>query len=497
MKISLISMDEFHGTFGLRSISAALKKSGHDVRLIFLLPVERFDYSEHLSESILRQLDGLVVDAELIGISCMSNEAEETSRVIKHLKKLGKPVVWGGIHATSCPEQCIADADIVCIGEGEEALCDLAGKIERQQPYFDTENFWFNTGEGIIKNLLRPLIDDLDSLPFPDHQPDNHYLLEGDKIVSAAERYKRVDRLYIHTARGCPNSCNFCCNSFIRSIYDGKGKVIRKMSVDAITSGIRQFKADFPGTQFVWFTDDTMFAKSKQEIAEFARRYKEEINLPFWCYVSPNSITEEKLDLLVDAGLCKIELGIQSGSDSINKNLYNRRISNELVVKAATILSKRKDKIVCANYQVIFCNPYETRQDILDTISLVSSLPSPFRLQVFPLQFFPASGLFDKASKDGFLDQKELVNYQNFEKGMELNNNEPYLNYILCMMKGNSTPDKIGMLPRTVLPMLLSRAAIKLFSNKFLLRAFIKNTSGSIDNRTGEISFPDLTYIDV
>ena len=280
-------------------------------------------------------------------------------------------------------------------------------------------------------------------------------------------------------------------------MYDGKGKVIRKMSVDAIISGLKQFKADFPGTNFIWFTDDTMFAKSKQEISEFARRYKEEINLPFWCYVSPNSITEEKLDMLVDAGLCKIELGIQSGSENINKSLYNRRISNELVVKAANIISKRKDKIVCANYQIIFCNPYETQTDILDTISLISSLAYPFRLQVFPLQFFPASGLYDKASKDGLLDQKVLVNYQNFEKGMELNNNEPYLNYILCMMKGNSTVDKIGLIPRTLLPILLSKIAIKLFSNRFLLRMLIENTSGSIDNRTGEISFPEIKYLDV
>lgn len=497
MKISLISMDEFHGTFGLRSISASLKGRGHDVRMVFLIPVERIDYSEHLSGDILKQLEELVADSDLIGISCMSNEAEETCRVVGYLKKLGIPIVWGGIHATSCPDECIEVADIICIGEGEEALCDLAEKMESKQPYFDTENFWFNTPKGVIKNQTRPMIDDLDSIPFPDYQPDKHYILEGSSIISAAERYKRVDRLYIHTARGCPNSCNFCCNSFIRSIYEGKGKVIRKMSVDAIIAGLRQFKADFPGTHFVWFTDDTMFAKSKQEIAEFARRYKEEINLPFWCYVSPNSITEEKLDLLVDAGLCKIELGIQSGSENINKNLYNRRISNELVIKAANIISTRKDKIICANYQVIFCNPYETRQDILDTISLVSSLPHPFRLQVFPLQFFPASELYDRASKDGLIEKKVLVNYQDFEKGLDLNDNEPYLNYILCMMKGNSTPDKVGMIPRSLLPILLSRAAIKLFSNKFLLKMLIQNTSGSIDNRTGEISFPDLKYIDV
>jgi radical SAM superfamily enzyme YgiQ (UPF0313 family) len=490
-------MDAFYGTFGLRSISSCLKQRGHVVQMFFLLPIERFDYSGHFSVEILQQLAELVADSDVIGISCMSNEAEETIRVVDYLKKLNKPIVWGGIHATSCPDQCIAYADIVCIGEGEEAFCELVETMERRQSYFDTKNFWFNNQGDIIKNPTRPLIEDLDSLPFPDHQPDSHYVLEAGKIIKATEWYKRVDRLYIHTARGCPNSCNFCCNSFIRDIYAGKGKVIRKMSVDSIIGGIKQFRNNFPKINFVWFTDDTMFAKSKQEIMQFAKEYKEKINLPFWCYVSPNSITEEKLDMLVSAGLCKIEMGIQSGSENINKNLYNRQISNDVVVNAANIISKRKDKIVCANYQIIICNPYETRKDILDTISLISSLPAPFRLQAFPLQFFPASGLYDKAKEDGLLEENVLVNYQDFEKGIELNRKESYLNYLLFMMKGNVTPDRIGLIPRFLLPILISKIAISCFSNKLLLNLLIKKSSKFIDNRTGEISFPDLKLIDI
>lgn len=496
MKVSLISMDQFYGTFGLRSISSCLKQKGHYSQMIFMIPIERFDYSEHFSDNILRQLSEIVSDSDVIGISCMSNEADETERVITYLKRLNKPIVWGGIHATSCPERCLEFADIVCIGEGEDAFCDLVERIENKQSTSDTLNFWFKVNGKTITNSTRPLIDDLDSIPFPDFDPESHFILDGGKIISAKGWYDRIDRLYFHTARGCPNACNFCCNSFIQNLYAGKGKVLRKMSVDAIIAGISQFKIKYPGTNFIWFTDDTMFAKSKPEMHEFTTKYKEKINLPFWCYVSPNSLTEEKLDMVVDAGLCKIEMGIQSGSESTNKNIYNRKITNDKVVKAAEIISKRKDKIVCANFQIIFCNPYETRQDLLDTINLVSSLAAPFRLQVFPLQFFPASELFNMAEKDGLVQDKELVNYQNFEKGISLNDTEPYLNYILCMMKGNVSVDKVGLISRKLLPILLSSYAMKLFGTPVFLKCLIKFTARSIDNRTGEISFPDLTYLD-
>ena len=141
MKISLISIDEFQGSLGLRSISSCLKNKGHAVQMIFLIPHERLDYNSSLSPNIMKKLVSLVKDSDTIGISSMTNESKETINTIKYLKKVKKPIVWGGINATSSLKECIQYADMVCIGEGEEAFCELVDSIEKKLPHLAIKNF--------------------------------------------------------------------------------------------------------------------------------------------------------------------------------------------------------------------------------------------------------------------------------------------------------------------------------------------------------------------
>lgn len=117
-------MDEFIGSLGLRSISSCLKQRGHTVQMIFLIPCERHDYDLFFPPTILQELSKLVKSSDIIGISSMTNESKECIQVINYLKRLNKPIVWGGIHATSCPDECIKYADAICIGEGEEAFAN-------------------------------------------------------------------------------------------------------------------------------------------------------------------------------------------------------------------------------------------------------------------------------------------------------------------------------------------------------------------------------------
>lgn len=105
---------------GIRSIFAYLKAHGYTTSIYFMYTPRRF-YSKH----ILNDLRVRVSNSNLIGISCLSLNAERAIQVIEFLKPLGIPIVWGGIHATLNPEKCLEYADIVCIGEGERAILDL------------------------------------------------------------------------------------------------------------------------------------------------------------------------------------------------------------------------------------------------------------------------------------------------------------------------------------------------------------------------------------
>ena len=493
MKVSLISTDDFSGSLGIRSISSFLKMRGHDVKVIFMVPYERVDYSMPLlSPEILRQLADLVADTEVIGISSMVFEVGTCISIIDHLKKINRPIVWGGIHATSCPEECIKHADIVCIGEGEEAFCELVEAIEKKEDYSGIRNFWFKKNGQIIKNPVRPLLQELDSLPIPDYIPDSHFIREGALIVSAGAWYRRMNRVLIHSTRGCPNTCAYCINSFLTDIYSGKGKLMRSRSIGTIINELSYYKDILPNLKSVFFTDDTMFARRLDELSLFAKEYKEKIGLPFVCYTSPNTCQEDKLKALLAGGLNRLQMGIQTGSERINREIYERNIPNKSVIRSAGIINKYMAQMSPPDYHIIFCNPYETNQDITETISLLKNLPAPFILAAFQLVLFPSSKLCKRAERDGFLDGDSLFNFCNYTKVLVFNSRQRYLNFILYLMNGKASKLMLGSIPRFMIDFLINKMVVGYFEVHKLqlsvLMGLARLLSGIRDFVTGKIA---------
>jgi len=113
-------------------------------------------------------------------------------------------------------------------------------------------------------------------------------------------------------------------------------------------------------------------------------------------------VIREKFDLLVDAGLTNIGMGIQSGSSRII-DLYKRdKVGNvKQALKAAHIINSYKG--LMPFYDFIVENPFETREDLLDTIRLLIALPRPYETRAYALSFFPGTPLYDKALADGIL----------------------------------------------------------------------------------------------
>src|SRR3989344_2224548 len=123
MKIVLISTSTFPSDQGIRTISAVLKKAGHKVNLVFMALSE--NYERNYNEKELKQLADLCKNSGLIGVNSYASTAGRASRIISYLKKLNIPIVYGGVHPTISPDDCIKHSDIVLVGEGEEAIIDL------------------------------------------------------------------------------------------------------------------------------------------------------------------------------------------------------------------------------------------------------------------------------------------------------------------------------------------------------------------------------------
>ncbi len=443
-KITLISTDGFI-QHGVRSISAFLKEHGFDVNIIFF----NFEIdAEYLynSTKALKSIRNIINDSVLVGISTnMQVNSPLAIWLSDHIKDMNIPLIWGGIYPSINPDECIKHIDIICRGEGEYAALELTHKLIKKQSIKDIPNLWIKLKSGeIIKNRPRKLITNLDILPFPDIDTSTHYYLNKKESVLAKipqEDPMRTDSegmFCVHGSRGCPFICSYCSNKALDTLYCGKFRKTRKRSINLLIEEL-QIVVKKVNPKKIWFSDDVFTIRSEEEIKLFSELYKKYINIPFICYVSPTTVSETKIKYLVDAGMKWVELGIQSGSDYLNKNIYERQQTREDVLKATKILS-HFGKQISPRYQFILFNKYEREEDIIETINLIKKIQPPYILQAFTLSLFKGSELYNRYLKDGYVSSDyKLLTYTDadiaFWKSIhKISNRKHYLYMLLWFM---------------------------------------------------------------
>lgn len=401
--ISLYSTD----AIGLRYIKAVLNKHGFDVSLIFFKELYlAADFMSIPSEKEYQLLIDLLkrLKPNFVGISLRSSFFKMASSITKRVKKeLSLPVIWGGTHPTVAPEESINVADMICVGEGEYPLLELAGRFSESQEYADIKNMWIRRNGRIIKNELRPLIQDLDSLPFPDYSDKDKYFIENEDMVMI-DPGLRTYNFNIMASRGCPYHCAYCCNSVFNAIYDGKGPKIRRRSVENVMEEILSLKNNFPNLRRIDFIDE-VFAWDKEWTAAFVKRYKQEVNLPFQCAQHPNMVDRDILTMLKNAGLERVEVGVQSGSERLRKEIFERPVSDRKLLQTSQFL---KQKGIVPFYDFIVDNPFETEKDKMQGLKFLLKFFRPFHLHVFSLLYFPNTVITKRALSANLISEKQI-----------------------------------------------------------------------------------------
>lgn len=205
-----------------------------------------------------------------------------------------------------------------------------------------------------------------------------------------------------------------------------------------------------PFIKRISFEDDAFMTRSIEEIQIFANVYKDQIGLPFFVSgLNPMFVTEEKLKMLVEAGLDRVRMGVQSGSAK-SKDIFNRPISNDKIIKAAHIINKFSHEFKLTGYDLILDNPFESPEDIIQTIQLLDALPAPFTLNLFSLTFFPGTDLYQEAFSSGVITDKVKDIYNKHYLIIK----NTYLNFIIVLYT-------IGKLPSWILRFLLNKNIIK------------------------------------
>jgi radical SAM superfamily enzyme YgiQ (UPF0313 family) len=291
---------------------------------------------------------------------------------------------------TACPEEVIQNkfVDYIVLGEGEEAIIELVENPNRT----NIKNVWLKKGGRVIKNKLRPLIENLDSLPFPDKE-----------LFFKEAPYLKGEVYYLMTSRGCPFGCSFCFNNYLKKLYEGY-KWLRKRSVENVIEELKIGKEKF-NYRLVYFGDDC-FTFDKEWLKDFFKVYKKEINLPFKALAHPIFLDPEIVSILKKAKCLKLQIGVQTPIERIRQEICKRRETNELIARVMKEIKKNK---IFVQMDHLYGLPLETIEEMKKWTGFYIEL-KPDVISPYWLQYYPNSDIVQIAKRAGEIDDKYIEN---------------------------------------------------------------------------------------
>ncbi len=392
--------------YGIMSMSAVLRENGHETAVHIV-------DTENIIPDVVRR-----VAPDIVAFSCTTAMYSVAIREADNIKKnFSIPVIFGGVHPTICPGIIHENSiDIVCRGEGEYALLELLNAMEKGIDITHIKNLWVKHRNRICKNDIRNLIENLDELPFPDR----------DIYYSTYPCLRRQSTKAFFLGRGCPYECNFCINKTYKGLYKGKGRYIRRRSIDKILSEIMDVKRRY-GLKAIYFNDDT-FTLNKEWIFRFLEEYKEKVNIPFTCGSRASLITEKMVGKLKDANCKCIEMGVETGNEKMRKELLDKNESNQSLLNASRAIRKASIKLKTSN---MMCLPGETVELAIETVRFNGKLKADF-MNCSLLQPYPLLGITGTAIRKGFLhpdfDYSKLGRISYFETPIRLKDKQRIMN---------------------------------------------------------------------
>jgi len=454
-----------------------LRAAGFETKLFFIpLPFE-VPYDEVL----MKGLSDLLNDCQVVGISLTSNYLDRAVQLTQWIRQTGSQrILWGGIHPTLEPQECLEHADFVVLGEAERSLPALLRALDGDPSQIQGIGYRIRseTGEqSLVINSPMPLIENLDEIPFQDYSCSDHYLWciptlgigatadrntdASDCVAVAVNTWQPMTPELIHantrgdyltlSSRGCPFRCTFCCNSFLGDYYRGE-KWFRLRSIDNLLDEALFVKKQYPWFNRIFYDDDAFMARPVEDLRRFAQRMKEEVGLPFVVTgVTPTNLTDEKLEILLNGGLQWIRLGIQTTSERVNRNVYNRPTSFEAIKRAVEIIRKYHHRMDRVWYDFIIDNPWETQEETLETLRFMLTLPRPFALCVYSLTYFPKTRIAERALQEGILNDPNSQVYRKSYKNYQ----RTYINNLFLFFT-------LSRLPRWVLGLFVNRWILRL-----------------------------------
>jgi radical SAM superfamily enzyme YgiQ (UPF0313 family) len=426
----------------------------------------------------------------VVGISTIERTRPRLLSTLPELRRVlpGAIFISGGVDAVSAPELYLdGGVDMVAYGDGETPVARLLNRLLEGD---SRENIIEDPPQGFLTKTRKDFTParSPEKLPLPYYGDELHRLTaEGVFNFSAFPRNPQhvqfLNRTYavdMYTQRGCTHQCSFCAQDLLNVYRDDSLRNSRKRSLDEVANYLHDLKVAFPHTSFVYFWDLDFLRRPRHELKEFAESYRQLVALPFFIFCtekSVNSAGTEVLGALVGSGLKTINMGLQSGSERVLKEFYKRNNTPQESREAIGIIHRAtRETDVEILYDVITYNPDETPDEILETINLISKIPTDgkqtIRLSTHKLSFNTGQALSTSEST------RTKEDYQDFITNIDIyqRTQSPYLSWLLGqMLRGEVTKSRLGSVRREYLPRLVKSEYIaRMDADKDLLSTIYK-----------------------
>ncbi len=383
--------------FGISYIATVLKRAGHEVRLVVLTPTTK------LHQKFSRMFQEFCPD--LICITSVSSQLPIIKKAGKALKQAAPHafIIMGGVHTTLNPDEVINFdfVNAICIGEGEEAVIQLAEQLEKGTYPSDIQNLWIkqpHSDLAIERNPPRPFRKDLDSLPFIDREM-------WDPFIS----HKKSMIYTILAGRGCPNRCTYCSNHALARITNGK--YVRFRSPENIIEEISQLVLRDPMVETVFFEIETLGANLEytyellSKVAQFNRSLKRPLkfgtNLALNAHIKNNT---RLLKAFKDANLVFFRIGLESGSERIRRDVLKRpRYCNHDLVEFCRMARKIGIKYTI---NILIGLPGETPEDFHKTIRVTRACKPTYGISANIFYPYPGTRLHQICLEQQIITEK-------------------------------------------------------------------------------------------
>jgi anaerobic magnesium-protoporphyrin IX monomethyl ester cyclase len=407
---------------GLATLSAVLKRAGHETALVNLnenLPP--VPTPQDVLERIASWKPGL------IAFSCLTQQYRAACELVEWMRGAAEreglelpPIVVGGIHPTMVPGEVMADGhwDHVGVGECENSLLELATRIERGERPDDVRNFL--SWKGGVRPAAPAPVDashwvhnpvaefpDLRTLPMPDYD-----LFDTQRITDQKHGW-----FGLLSSRGCPYRCTYCLNHKIVDRYrDELGRSTNQIGFfrfrppAKLIEEIQWVLARYENIGTFIFDDD-LFTQNVEHAIETCNAYEAAgIKTPFVVNSHVKQLDPRVAEALARAGCRILKLGIESGSPRVRKEVLQRFMTNEDVFN--TIEAAEMYGLHTSGFLMVGL-PYESHDERWETVELLAkSGIGRFRTSLFfP---FPGTESYRLALKGGYIDAAKEVKLTDF-----------------------------------------------------------------------------------